>query len=68
MTDHAPARRPAKNAGGRPPLDPSGRQVKCQVRLSPAERDHLERHYPTVNAALKELVRRDIAAKAGVAH
>jgi hypothetical protein len=50
-----------KPARGRRPLDPSGRQVPTTVRLAPAERGHLAARYGSVNAGLRELVKRDMA-------
>lgn len=48
-----PARKP-----GRPPLDQSGTQTVCRVRLAPAEVEWLVSKFGSVNAGLRALVER----------
>lgn len=63
----APAKKPTakpkakqKQAGGRPPAHPSGRQKKITIWLNPAEIAHMETVYESVYAGMRALVEKDM--------
>lgn len=51
---------PPKRGPGRPRLPDCEKQVKCTVRLYPAEIDRLTKKYGSVHAAIRQIVERDL--------
>ena len=60
MAARKPQRGGARPGAGRKPRDESGACRKYTIRLAPAESEHCERLAGTVNAAVRQLVRRDM--------
>jgi hypothetical protein len=50
----------SKRPVGRPVADPTGKQAKTTVNLSPAEKLHLVNRFGSVNAGVRALVTRDM--------